>query len=88
MAVFLGHRSQRSGGTVAPKKQTSPEVRKRIVDARVPAHPRGTVLSSAKVIGALADVMVMKGVPEHLRSDNGPEFVGDFQVHRRKNGLR
>jgi hypothetical protein len=26
---------------------------------------------SAKVIEALADVMVMKGVPEHLRSDNG-----------------
>ena len=31
--------------------------------------------SSAKVIEALADVMVMRGVPEHLRSDNGPEFV-------------
>ncbi len=31
--------------------------------------------SSAKVIAALADVMVMKEVPEHLRSDNGPEFV-------------
>ena len=31
--------------------------------------------SSAKMIEALADVMVMKGVPEHLRSDNGPEFV-------------
>ena len=31
--------------------------------------------SSAKVIEALADVMVRKGVPEHLRSDNGPEFV-------------
>lgn len=31
--------------------------------------------SSSKVISALADVMVMKGVPEHLRSDNGPEFV-------------
>jgi putative transposase len=31
--------------------------------------------SSAKVIEALAHVMVMKGVPEHLRSDNGPEFV-------------
>jgi putative transposase len=28
--------------------------------------------SSARVISALADVMVMKGVPEHLRSDNGP----------------
>ena len=26
--------------------------------------------SSAMVIGALADVMVMKGVPEHVRSDN------------------
>jgi putative transposase len=31
--------------------------------------------SSAKVIEALADVMVLKGVPQHLRSDNGPEFV-------------
>ena len=27
------------------------------------------------MIEALADVMVMKGVPEHIRSDNGPEFV-------------
>ena len=31
--------------------------------------------SSPKVIEALADVMVIRGVPEHLRSDNGPEFV-------------
>ena len=30
---------------------------------------------SVKVISALADVMVMKGIPEHIRSDNGPEFV-------------
>jgi putative transposase len=34
--------------------------------------------SSARVIGALADVMVLKGVPEHLRSDNGPEFVAKY----------
>jgi transposase InsO family protein len=27
------------------------------------------------VIGALADVMVIKCVPEHLLSNNGPEFV-------------
>jgi hypothetical protein len=27
--------------------------------------------SSAKVIEALADVMVMRGIPEHLRSDSG-----------------
>jgi len=31
--------------------------------------------SSAKAIEALAEVMVIKGAPEHLRSDNGPEFV-------------
>ena len=31
--------------------------------------------SSAKVISALADIMVCKGVPKHIRSDNGPEFV-------------
>ena len=31
--------------------------------------------SSARVIEALADVMVRKGIPEYLRSDNGPEFV-------------
>ena len=31
--------------------------------------------TSAKVIEALADVMVERGVPEHLRSDNGPQFV-------------
>jgi putative transposase len=31
--------------------------------------------SSAKVIEGLADVMVWKGVSEHLRSDNGPELV-------------
>ena len=31
--------------------------------------------SSVKVIEALADVMVMKGVPKHIRSDNGPECV-------------
>jgi transposase InsO family protein len=31
--------------------------------------------SSAKVISALADVMAWKGVSEHIRSDNGPEFV-------------
>jgi hypothetical protein len=31
--------------------------------------------SSARVIEFLADVVVMKGVPEHIRSDNGPEFA-------------
>ena len=31
--------------------------------------------SSARVISAFADVMVIKGVSEHLRSDNGPELA-------------
>lgn len=31
--------------------------------------------SSPRVIEALADVMVLQGIPEHIRSDNGPEFV-------------
>jgi putative transposase len=45
--------------------------------------------SSAKVIEALADVMVMKGVPEHLRSDNGPEFVArDLRQWLPNNGAK
>jgi putative transposase len=35
--------------------------------------------STARVISALADVTVLKGVPEQLRSDNGPEFVANDQ---------
>ena len=32
-------------------------------------------LGSQEVIDTLADVMLWRGIPEHLRSDNGPEFV-------------
>jgi transposase InsO family protein len=32
-------------------------------------------LGRYEVIEALADVMLYRGVPEHIRSDNGPEFV-------------
>ena len=32
-------------------------------------------LGSQEVIETLADVMLMRGIPEHLRLDNGPEFV-------------
>ena len=45
--------------------------------------------SSAGVIGALADVMVWKGVPEHIRSDNGPEFVAkDLRKWLAKTGAK
>jgi len=30
---------------------------------------------SQEVIETLAEVMVRRGIPEHLRSDNGPEFI-------------
>src|SRR5208282_5857840 len=32
-------------------------------------------LGSYEVIEALADVMLWRGIPENIRSDNGPEFV-------------
>jgi transposase InsO family protein len=32
-------------------------------------------LNSRDVIEVLADAMLTNGVPEHIRSDNGPEFV-------------
>ena len=35
----------------------------------------GRSLRSPHVIECLGDLMVERGVPEHLRSDNGPEFT-------------
>jgi putative transposase len=32
-------------------------------------------LGSLQVIETLADVMLLRGIPEHIRSDNGPEFI-------------
>jgi transposase InsO family protein len=32
-------------------------------------------LGSAQVLETLAELMLERGVPEHIRSDNGPEFV-------------
>jgi putative transposase len=31
------------------------------------------------VIEALADMMLYRGIPEHIRSDNGPEFVAELR---------
>ena len=32
-------------------------------------------MGSRQVIETLAEVMLWRGVPEHIRSDNGPEFI-------------
>ena len=34
-------------------------------------------LGSLEVIETLADVMLVRGIPEHIRSDNGPEFIAE-----------
>ena len=35
----------------------------------------GRSIRSSDVIETLAELMIAKGVPEHIRSDNGPEFT-------------
>jgi transposase InsO family protein len=32
-------------------------------------------LGAAEVIDVLSDLFILRGVPGHIRSDNGPEFV-------------
>ena len=34
-------------------------------------------LGSLQVIDTLADVMLVRGIPEHIGSDNGPEFIAE-----------
>lgn len=34
-------------------------------------------ITSEDVIDALAELFAMRGVPKHIRSDNGPEFIAD-----------
>ncbi len=35
----------------------------------------GRKLKAADVIDVLSDLFILRGVPDHVRSDNGPEFV-------------
>jgi hypothetical protein len=32
-------------------------------------------LKAIDVIGVLSDLFILRGIPSHIRSDNGPEFV-------------
>ena len=38
----------------------------------MPNYPRR---AQTQIIDVLSDLFVLRGVPEHIRSDNGPEFV-------------
>ena len=38
-------------------------------------EPNGRKLKATDVIEALCDLFVTRGIPAHIRSDNGPEFV-------------
>ena len=45
-------------------------------------------LNSQSVLAVLADLMVQRGVPDHIRSDNGPEFTSQsFQAWLKKVGI-
>ena len=37
----------------------------------------GRKLGAADVIDVLSDLFILRGVPGHVRSDNGPEFVAE-----------
>ena len=37
----------------------------------------GRSVTSENVVARLAELLASRGVPEHIRSDNGPEFVAE-----------
>lgn len=44
---------------------------------REPSHPRRAEVQASDVIEALCEPFVLRGIPTHIRSDNGPEFVAE-----------
>ena len=40
----------------------------------MPGHPGGPNLNSVDVVDLL-DLFILRGIPGHVRSDNGPEFI-------------
>ena len=41
----------------------------------MPGHPSDRKLKAVDVIDVLSDLFILRGVPGHIRSDNGPEFI-------------
>lgn len=50
-----------------------------LIDERAKGRPAiriGRKLRSTCVIEVLSDLFILRGAPDHVGSDNGPEFVG------------
>ena len=66
---------------MAKRRHTPEQVIKKLREAEVAIAEGSTVaeaarsIRSADVMEALAELMVFRGVPDHIRSDNGPEFT-------------
>ena len=45
----------------------------------MPGNPGGPQAQGIDVIDVLSDLFILRGVPGHIRSDNGPEFVATAQ---------
>jgi putative transposase len=41
----------------------------------MPSHPGQPKAQAVDVIDVLSDLFILRGVPRHIRSGNGPEFV-------------
>lgn len=41
----------------------------------MPGDSGARKLEAVDLIGALSDIFILRGMPEHTRSDHGPEFI-------------
>ena len=68
---------------ILPKQPGHGGMWKTLRVSHIPTPPATTTdncptrLGSLQVIETLADVMLVRGIPEHIRSDNGPEFIAE-----------
>jgi hypothetical protein len=44
-------------------------------------------MTPVEVIEVLADLFVVRGAPEHIRSDNGPEFIAGAMPLAKRDAL-